>query len=149
MGLEISKPECNINPRFFIGTNKSEEIFSVCSMHKIYWCLGLVVIFTIALLAAYIVTKDNDGTVALKIPLWLVLLPLLIFLMYSSSLKTNMSRNFLKETLEHKLSGMDKKDYLNYKAADDRASKSFLGSATSAGILSGSNILGPYFRSDR
>lgn len=149
MGLELSKPECNINPRFFIGVEKSEEIFSMCAMHKIYWALGLLVIFSLALVVGYYITKDNDSNTALVIPLWLVFVPFLFFLMYASSLKKNMNRTFHRESLEQKLSGMDKKDYLNYKAGDDRANKGFLGSATSASILASSNILGPYFRSDR
>jgi len=53
------------------------------------------------------------------------------------------------EDIEHQLSGMNKRDYISYKAGDDRATKSFLGSATSAGMLSAASLLGPFIRADR
>jgi hypothetical protein len=53
------------------------------------------------------------------------------------------------EQMELKLGEMSKKEYINYKIGDDRTSRSLVGSTTSALILSGSNILGPFLRGDR
>ena len=114
-----------------------------------FWALGFALITTLALFFVYWLTRNNDPNNALVLPIWIVFSPIVLFFIYSFSLQKNQRRILDRETLERDLSGMDRKDYLTYKAGDDRASKSFLGSATSAGILSGTNILGPYIRADR
>jgi hypothetical protein len=53
------------------------------------------------------------------------------------------------EKLEYELSGMSKKEYINFKASDDRLKSSFSGSVFTTGILSGSSVLGPFIRGDR
>jgi hypothetical protein len=114
-----------------------------------FWALGFTIITTIALFYVYWITRNNNTNYALVLPIWIVFSPIVLFFIYSFSIQKNQRRILDRETLERELSGMDRKDYLNYKAGDDRATKSFFGSATSAGILSGTNILGPYIRADR
>lgn len=53
------------------------------------------------------------------------------------------------EKLEFGLSDMSKKEYLNFKVGDDRTRTNFMASATSASILTGSALLGPFLRGDR
>jgi len=149
MGLEISKPECSLNSRYFLGVEESEEILSVCAKHKLYWFFGLVAVITVGLIVLYIITYNNDNETAIKLPLFIVALPFALFFLYYLTVLPNSKRSFKKEFLEHKLSGMDKKEFLNYKAGSDRAELGFLGSATSASILASSNIMGPYLRADR
>lgn len=149
MGVEISKAECNLNTRYFIGHKNSAQILEICGKHKMFWALGFAIITTIALFFVYWMTRNNDPNSALTLPIWIAFSPIVLFFIYSLSIQKNQRRLLAKESLEHELSGMERKEYLNYKAGDDRATKGFFGSATSAGILSGTNILGPYIRADR
>ena len=149
MGLEMSKAECNLHSRYFIGTKRSNEIITSCAKHKIFWFLGLTVILTVCLIAVYLSLRNNDGITALRVPLFIVFIPLALFIVYVFTIGPNSARVFKKESLEQELSGMDKKEFLTYKAGDDRARLGFLGSATSASILASSNVLGPYLRADK
>ena len=117
-------------------------------MHRIFWFLGFVILVTVALLIGHFATRENDNITAFKLPIWVALFPSLVFVLYVITVQKQFERTLKKERLEHKLSGMEKKEYLNYKAGDDRATKGFLGSATSATILASSNVLSPYFRYD-
>lgn len=149
MGLEMSKPECSLNSRYFIGHEKSAEILTSCAIHKSYWFLGFTVVLTLGLFVLFLSTRQYDGVTGLKVPLFIVFMPAALYIFYCITIRSNSLRLFQRESLEQKLSGMEKKEYLAYKGNDDRAKLGFLGSATSASILATSNVLGPYFRGDR
>ena len=82
MGLEMSKAECSLNSRYFLGHEKSNEIITSCSKHKAYWFLGLTIVLTLGLVGLYIATKDNDGHTALRVPLFIVFMPLALYTIY-------------------------------------------------------------------
>jgi len=119
-----------------------------CSRHKVVYALGFALVVTIFLTVGYFMTRDEPDT-AFKIPAWLIFVPPVLLILYSSNIYSNVMNTFSADQIEQQLSGMSKKDYLNYKIGDDRTSKSVFGTTTNAAILSGSNIMGPFLRQDR
>lgn len=119
-----------------------------CARLKTMWMLGFLGLLAVVCIIGYGLTRNYPSD-KFKVPAWLFLIPIGIFFLYTMSLKTAMDQTLYNESIEFQLSGMSKKDYLVHKSGDDRASKSFAASATSAGLLTGSNILGPFLRGDR
>jgi hypothetical protein len=76
-------------------------------------------------------------------------IPLLFGAIYTSGTYRSADTLWETEKLEFSLSDMSKKEYLNFKVGDDRTQTNFLASATSATILTGSALLGPFLRGDR
>jgi hypothetical protein len=146
--MKLGLPECNIPPRFLIGLQNSKSILLQCARHKVAYVLGFLVVVTAVIVIGYFRTKD-DPTNSFQVPLWLCFLPAVFFFLYAGQSSFNVERDTSRDAIEYQLSGMTKKDFLTYKVGDDRAATSFLGSATSAGILSGVNLLGPFLRADR
>jgi hypothetical protein len=107
-----------------------------------------MLVITIVIIVAYIFTFTTP-IIGIQVPLWLAIFPALFVLLYMARVGSNLMSDYQSEKLEYTLSGMSKRDYLNYKIGDDRTAKSFAASATSAGVLSGANILGPFLRADR
>jgi hypothetical protein len=108
-----------------------------------YW-FGFAIVATIVLTVAYFLTEDD----IFKIPFWLIFFPTAVLLFYASSVGRAMKQTLRNESIEQKLTGLTKKDYIGYKIGDDRSAKSFGASALSSGVLSGSAILGPFLRAD-
>jgi hypothetical protein len=148
MGQDVSLPECNIPSRLLIGVENHKKILLSCSRHKVVYALGFALVVTIFLTVGYFMTRDEPDT-AFKIPAWLIFVPPVLLILYSSNIYSNVMNTFSADQIEQQLSGMSKKDYLNYKIGDDRTSKSVFGTTTNAAILSGSNIMGPFLRQDR
>lgn len=110
--------------------------------------MGLLTVIATVILVGWLLTESKPST-EFRVPLWLLAVPASIFVLYGFTVKARLDQTLYTEMLEYQLSGMSKKDYLIHKAGDDRAAKSFAASATSAGLLTGSNILGPFLRADR
>jgi len=140
-------PQCNIPERMFIGLDNAPEILSKCRTHTIAYYSGLCLMVTVFLFVGYWLTRDEPST-SFIVPLWLVGIPFMLLLLYSVSKFTQYRSKYDAELLEQQLSGMSKKDYLNYKIGDDRSKLGFAASATSAGVLAGTNLLGPFLRGE-
>jgi hypothetical protein len=154
MGAGPSKPSCAISKRALLNVQNAKDILTDCAKQRIAYVWGVVFIFTLTCLVGYLLTQqhENESPEPRKnffVPLWLTGVPILGGLVYTFRLKEADLASFKTEELEFSLSDMTKRDYLQYRANDDRTQKSFFGTATSAGILSGTNILGPFLRGDR
>jgi hypothetical protein len=148
MGLRLSKPECNVPVRFLIGVDNSRTILKSCATEQVYYMWGFLFVITVAVFIGYLLTRNNPIG-SFYIPLWLVLVPIAFGILYQTKSYFNMGTDLASENIEYQLSGMSKKDYINYKIGDDRAAKSFAATGTSAGLLSGTNILGPFLRGNQ
>ena len=146
--MKLALPECNIPPRFLIGIQNSKNVLYMCARHRIMYAFGFLTVATIVLLVSYIRTRSHEEG-SFKVPLWLCFIPTLFLIIYAAQSASGVDSESATDAIEFQLSGMSKKDFLNYKVGDDRASKAFAASATSAGILSGTNLLGPFLRADR
>jgi len=148
MGTNVSRPECNVPIRMLIGIDNSSSILMSCARHRVAYMWGLTFVFTTVLLVGWSLTREKEST-EFRVPIWLVPVPLTLALLYAANVAYQSELDLATERIEQQLSGMSKKDYLNYKIGDDRATRSFMASATSAGILASSGILGPFLRGDR
>lgn len=148
MGASLALPECNVPPRFLIGIDNAASVLRQCATHRVAYMWGILLVAVVGLLIAAIVTHAN-GPDGLVVPWWVILLPLVFGIIYTFTTLGSFSGSFETEKISHKLSGMSKKDYLNYRVGDDRTARSAVASATSAGVLAGSNLLGPFLRADR
>jgi hypothetical protein len=148
MGLQLSRPECNVPVRFFIGLDNSKTILRSCAGQRIAYVWGFLIIISVAIVIGYLFTRTNEPS-EFHIPLWLLVVPAAFGVIYQARIASNLHNDLDAEQMEYTLSGMSKKDYINYKVGDDRTSKSFAATATSAGLLSGTNILGPFLRGDK
>jgi FtsH-binding integral membrane protein len=128
-----------------IGIDNAEIILDSCSRHKILFWLGFALVATASLAIGYALTRNDE---IFKIPFWLIFVPTVVLLFYAGTIAQSLKQSWRNESIEHKLSGMNKKDFLGYKIGDDRASKSLGATALSSAVLSGSSILGPFLRAD-
>lgn len=110
---------------------------------------GTLAVVFLVLLWGHSQTRDKDPSTNIVIPLWLVSVPVLFALVYAYTVQQSVLQEFETEKAEFMLSGMTKRDFLNYRIGEDRAAKAFQGTLTSAALLSGTNVLAPYFRADR
>ena len=153
IGLVLAKPECNIPARTFLNVENGQAILSVCAMHKMAYIWGLLVVLTLVLMIGAIWTHRYSGSENPRyhfyVPPWVVPIPLLFGVLYTSGAYRSTDVLWASENLEFSLSDMSKKEFLNFKVGDDRTDKNFLASATSATILTGSALLGPFLRGDR
>lgn len=130
-----------------LGLDNAEAILMSCARHRVAFVLGLVTVVCLLILIGYYWTADAAPG-AFKVDLWLLLIPLGFAFVYSASVGRNLRVELAREQLEYTLSGMSKRDYVNYKVGDDRTAKAFAGSATSATLLAASGIMGPFLRGD-
>ena len=149
MGIQTSAPECNMPTRTFVGLGNARSIVTNCAKHRIAFALGFVVVLSLGIMAAHIWTKEHNPSDKFQVPLWLAALPIAFFAIYAYSQVSYAEQDLQTEELYKQLSGMSKKDFLNYRVGDDRANKSFAASAMSSSILASSSIMGPFLRSDR
>lgn len=153
MGGGPSKASCAVNRRALLNISNARDIITECSKHKIAYAWGIVVVFVVVLIVAHLLTSkyehDDMPRKHLYVPLWLVFVPILFGIMYTMRIRDMDLHSFRSEELEYALSEMGKKEYLQYRANDDRAAKSLLGTATSSSVLATANILGPFLRGDR
>jgi len=153
MGLGTSKPSCGITRRSLLNVENAAEIVKSCSRNRLAYIWGILLVVTAALLVGYFNTRQySDEEFPRKnfyVPFYICLVPLVFGIIYTAGSWNSEDIQWKAEELEFSLSGMPKKEYLQYRIGDDRANKSFLGTATSAGILAGTNILGPTIRADR
>lgn len=140
----MTHAECNVPIRMLIGLDNATQIIAKCSLQKVAYAAGVAFIVSLFLVVMYFVTRGAQ----FHIPGWLVFIPAILLVLYGTRQKLSMLQEFQTERLEYELSGMPKKEYFSYKIGDDRSNKSFLASAASAGVLSGTNILGPFLRGD-
>ena len=131
----------------FIGVENASDILKTCARHRIFYIFGFMTVVTIVLLVGYLTTV-NDNPTDFHVPLWLVVLPSLYVLFFSASVLKNVNDVLESEKLEYQLSGMTKKEYINFKVGDDRLKSSFAGSVFTTGLLSGASVLGPFIRGD-
>lgn len=130
-----------------LGISNARQIAESCARHKILWMWGFILVISIALFVGFYVTRNRPVT-QFKIPAWLVAVPILFVVLYMIRSYGSVVQQMSSDTIEYQLSGMSKKDYLNYKIGDDRTNTTFAASATSATVLAGSNLLGPFIRAD-
>jgi hypothetical protein len=153
MGGSPSKPSCSITRRSLLNVENARDVIRDCTKERVAYVWGIVFIATVSLLVAHIMTRDyEDDDHPRKhfyVPWWVAGLPPVFGVFYSFRATERELASWTTEELEFSLSGMPKKEYLQYRANDDRAQKGLLGTATSAGIISGTNILGPFLRGDR
>ena len=131
-----------------IGINNAGSIISSCALHKIAFLFGFLLVVEAVIAVGYWYTRDNAPGI-FRVPLWLLALPIAFGALYALSMRAAAEMDLATETIEYQLSGMNKKEYYNYKIGDDRTSKSLAGSAISSGILASSAIMGPFLRGDR
>lgn len=131
----------------FIGVENAADILKTCARHRIFYIFGFMTIVTAVLLVGYFSTKDHEP-LDFYVPLWLVVLPSLYVLYFAASVLKNVHDTLESEKLEYQLSGMTKKEYINFKVGDDRLKSSFAGSVFTTGLLSGASVLGPFIRGD-
>ncbi len=148
MGQGLSQPECNVPLRSFIGLDNARMVALNCARHRQAYLWGLVSAAVIALVVGFILTRDPKPG-AFFVPLWTISIPILFGLVWTLHIYRTVQNTLQTEFIEFQLSGMSKKDYMNYKIGDDRTNKSFGATATSAAVLTGSNILGPFLRGDK
>ena len=141
----ISKPECNMPTRMFLGVENASIILRKCAQHRVVYLIGFMTIVTIVLIIGYEFTKKNS-TNDFHVPPWILFLPAIYVIFFAFNSFNNLKSNLSAESLEYDLSGMTKKEFINYKSGDDRLSKSFSGSVFTTGLLSGSSVLGPFIR---
>ena len=114
---------------------------------------GLLSILTLIFLIAAILTRkyasEPDPRYHFYLPYWVVPIPLIFGVIYTSGTYRQTDVGWDADKLEFSLSDMSKKEFLNFKVGDDRTKTNFLASATSASILTGSALLGPFLRGDR
>jgi hypothetical protein len=132
----------------FLGVENAIDILKTCARHRIFYIFGFMTIVTLVLFIGYISTKDNLPT-DFHVPSWLIAVPALYVIYFSLSVLKSLNDTLASEKLEYELSGMSKKEYINFKSSDDRLKTSFSGSVFTTGLLSGSSVLGPFIRGDR
>jgi hypothetical protein len=132
----------------FLGVENAVEILKTCARHRIFYILGFMTVVTLVIFLGYLYTKDNGAT-DFHVPIWLVAIPALYVIYFSFSVLKSLNDTLAAEKLEYELSGMTKKEYINFKSGDDRLKQSFSGSVFTTGLLSGSSVLGPFIRGDR
>lgn len=147
MGQHVSRPECNIPARMLLGISNARQIAQNCARHKILWMWGFLGVITAAIVIGYLVTKSKNAS-EFKVPAWLIFVPILLGVLYAAREYSSSIHQMQTDSIEYQLSGMSKKDYLNYKVGDDRTNTSFAASAMSSGLLSGTNVMGPFLRAD-
>ena len=147
MGLQVSRPECNLPTRMLLGLSNARSVALNCARHKILWVWGFLFVVTIAATVAWYYTKSRPAD-ELKVPAWLITVPPVFGLLYATHARAGALQQLESDAIEQQLSGMSKKDYIGYKIGDDRTATSFAATATSAGVLSGTNLLGPFLRGD-
>ena len=135
--------------------DNGRTIVNICEMHRLGYFWGVLFIaFLVLFVSSFLTHNAADETSPryhFYVPLWVSFVPLLFGFVYTYAM-TQMGSSDLAwktEKLEFSLSDMNKKEYLNFKVGDDRTNKNFLASLTSASILSGSALLGPFLRGDR
>jgi hypothetical protein len=132
-----------------IGLDNANQIIAKCALHKVAYATGLALVITLFLVVFYFLTKKQDEPDKFQVPGWLPFIPSILLILYATRQKISMLQEFQTERLEFELSGMPKKEYFSYKVGDDRSNRSLFASAASAGILSGTNLLGPFLRGDK
>ena len=131
--------------RTLINVDNARAILTQCARLRVVYMLGFLGIITLVLFFGFLLTRNNAST-EFKVPAWLMLIPLAIFLLYSITVKAKLDQQLYNELIEYQLSGMAKKEYIVHKAGDDRSKTPFVASVTSAGILGGVGVLGPWMR---
>lgn len=154
MGIGTSHAICGINRRTLLNVDNANEIIKSCSKNRFAYIWGILFTITVVLYIGHVNTKEYEDETDFPrkhfyVPLWIVPLPSILGLLYTLSTLNYDAKVFAAEQMEFQLSQMPKKEYLQYRVGDDRANTSFLGTATSAGILSGTSLLGPFLRADR
>jgi len=153
----MSRPECAIPLRHFLGTPHGLEVARSCGRMRIAWILGACVVISLGLMYSHYVTKrQEDEYIAdptnknptVVVPLWLCALPI-VFAIYTYFSATSSAESFWKsEELNFHTSDMPKRDYLNYRVADDRLKVSSGVALTNTALIGSTALFGSYLRGD-
>ena len=146
----MSRIECSVPLRNFLGTKHGLDVARSCGNVKIAWTIGACLVISIAILVThYILEKEKeDGNTTIVIPLWTSIVPL-AYGLYIYLTAVNSAENYWKtEELLFNTSEMPKKDFLNYRVADDRLAKSSEVSLLGTTFIGSTSLFGPFLRAD-
>lgn len=154
----MARAECAVPLRNFLGTSYGLDVARSCGRMRIAWVLGACVVVTFGLVAAHFVTKrqeeeytaDPTGKRAtVVIPLWLCALPA-AFAVYTMASAVGSAESYWRaEELHFNTSEMPKREFLSYRALDDRLKVSTSASLTGTGYIGATALFGPFLRADR
>lgn len=144
--------------RNFLGTTYGLDVARSCGRMRIAWVLGACAVLTCGLAAAHVITKRQDAEYAANpadkratvvVPLWVCALPA-AFALYTMVTAIGSAEAFWRaEELHFNTSEMPKREYLSYRALDDRLKVSTSASLTGTGYIGATALLGPFLRGDR
>lgn len=152
----MSRPECIIPLRNFLETPYGLSVAKSCSTMRVAWVFGACAILTVGLLYSHFVTKKQEDEYlagresqpTVVVPLWLCALPALYSLYVFVSAHSTSENYWKSEELNFHTSDMPKKDYLNYRVADDRQKMSSGVAFANTGIIGSTALFGAYLRGD-
>lgn len=155
------RPECAVPLRNFLGTSQGLGVAQACSRIRTAWVLGACTVLAVGLAAAHVVTarwrrrQDEEATPAtgssgvFVVPLWLAALPLVYAAYTAASAAGAAEAAWRTEELHFATSDMPKKEYLEYRALDDRLKVSTATSLAGTGLIGTTALFGPFLRADR
>jgi hypothetical protein len=111
----MSRIECSVPLRNFLGTKHGLDVARSCGNLKIAWTIGACLVIAGAILVThYVLEKEKeDGNITIVIPIWTALVPLgYAFFVYLTAVSS--AENYWNtEELLFNNSEMPKKDFLN------------------------------------
>ena len=153
----MSRIECAVPLRNFLGSEYGVNVAKSCGHMRIAWMLGACCVISLGLIFSHYVTKSQEQEYiadpigrkpTVVVPLWISLLPI-AYATYIYFTAVSSAEQFWKtEELHFNTSEMPKKEFLNYRIADDRLSKSSAVSMANTGIIGASALFGPILRGD-
>jgi hypothetical protein len=146
----MSRVECSIPLRNFLGTKNGLDIARSCGSIRIAWTLGVCLILTLALIIThYVLEKQKeDGNKTLTIPLWAAAIPSAYAAFVYFTAVESAERYWKTEELMFNTSDMPKKEFLNYRVADDRLVRSSETSLLGTTFIGSTALFGPFLRGD-
>lgn len=146
----MSPVECSIPLRNFLGTKHGLDIARSCGSIKIAWTLGACVVLSVAIVVThYVLEKQKeDGNTTITIPLWASAIPAVYAVYVYFTAVESAERYWKTEELMFNTSDMPKKEFLNYRVADDRLAKSSEASLLGTTFIGSTALFGPFLRAD-
>lgn len=149
--------ECAVPLRNFLGSDYGIDVARSCGHMRIAWMLGACTVISIGLIYTHYVTKRQEEQYiadptnrqpTVVVPLWLAVFPI-AYATYIYFTAVDSAEQYWKtEELHFNTSEMPKKEFLNYRIADDRLSKSSAISLGNTAIIGSSALFGPLLRGD-
>ena len=151
------RAECAVPLRNFLGSPFGVDVARSCGRMRAAWTLGACLMISVGLLGAHVFTKrQNDeyyaSTVSNRrtvvVPLWLAAVPA-VFALWTLVQAVPSAESFWRaEELHFATSEMPKKDYIAYRAMDDRLKMSSAVSIAGTGYIGATSLFGPFLRAD-